>query len=294
MVVFEGNMSADVTSSGPLAGCLAEAPVEESSRSPMAWVGESVQIKASPEVRFRRQSGTNLVVVGQHQEEALGVLGAVTLAIAAQQIPEQGGRFVVCDGSATDEPLGESWQRLADELPHDVELVRPRKVVEALEVLAAEVARRDREDDEAAPSIFLVIHDLGRFRDIRRSEDDFGFGSSFGDEKPVSASQQLVSILRDGPALGVHTLCWCDSYNNLSRWLSSQTLREFEIRVALPMSAADSSNLIDSPAASRLGNHRALLYLGEQGRLEKFRPFAPLPDEWLAEVAGRLRGAATD
>ena len=91
----------------------------------------------------------------------------------------------------------------------------------------------------------------------------------------------------------MHTLCWCDSYNNLSRWLSTQTLREFEIRVAFQMSAADSSNLIDSAAASRLGNHRALLYLGEQGGVEKFRPFAPLPDEWLIEVAGGMRGAAT-
>ena len=291
MVVFEGNMPADVTTSGPLADCLAGAPVEESAKAPLFWVGESVQIKASPEVRFRRQSGANLVMVGQQPEQALGVLGAITIALAAQQVPERGGRFVVCDGSAEDEPHGEAWQRLADELPRDVELVRPRKVAEALGVLAAEVARREREDDEAAESIFLVIHDLGRFRDLRRGEDDFGFGSSFGDVTPASASQQLVSILRDGPALGVHTLCWCDSYNNLSRWLSSQTLREFEIRVAFQMSPADSSNLIDSAAASRLGNHRALLFLGEQGALEKFRPFAPLPDEWLTGVAGRLRAA---
>ena len=293
MVVFEGNMPADVTSSAPLATCLAEAPPLASSRSPLAWVGESVQIKASPQVRFRRQSGTNMVVVGQQHEEALGVLGSVVLALAAQQAPGEGGKFVVCDGSSKDEPLGEAWQRLADELPHEVELIRPRKVAEALEGLAAEVARRDQDDDEAAPPIFLVIHDLGRFRDVRRSDDDFGFGSSLGESAAASPSQQLVSILRDGPALGVHTLCWCDSYNNLSRWLSTQTLREFEIRVAFQMSAADSSNLIDSAAASRLGNHRALLYLGEQGGVEKFRPFAPLPDEWLIEVSGGMRGAAT-
>jgi S-DNA-T family DNA segregation ATPase FtsK/SpoIIIE len=299
MVVFEGNKPADVTTSGPLAECLNRAGLGKSSRSPLAWVGESVQIKASPELRFRRQSGTNLILVGQQDEEARGVLEAVLLALAAQQGQGQGqgqgqaGRFVVCDGSASDEPHGESWQRVADLLPGEVELVRPRKVSDALESLAAEVSRRDREDDESAGSVFLVIHDLGRFRDIRRGDDDFGFGSSFGDESAVTPSQQLVSILRDGPALGVHTLCWCDSYNNLSRWLSTQTLREFEIRVVFQMSASDSSNLVDSAAASRLGSHRALLYLGEQGGLEKFRPFAPLPEEWLREVSVRLRGAAT-
>jgi len=293
MVVFEGNRPADVTTSRPLAACLTKAPMADSVKAPLCWVGEAVQIKASPELRFRRQSGTNLVVVGQQQEEALGVLQAITIALAGQLNPTQGGRIVICDGSAEDDPFGETWSRLADELPGDIEVVRPRKVAEALKSLSAEVGRRDQEDDESAPSIFLVIHDLGRFRDVRRDDDDFGFGSSFGDDTPASPAQQLVSILRDGPALGVHTLCWCDSYNNLNRWISPQTFREFEMRVAFQMSASDSSNLIDSAAASRLGNHRALLYLGEQGGVEKFRPFAPLPEEWLLEVAARLRGTAT-
>jgi hypothetical protein len=169
-------------------------------------------------------------------------------------------------------------------------------VSEALEELAAEVARRDREDDETAPPIYLVLFHLGRFRDLRPGEDDFGFGSSFGggdDEKPVSSSVRLATILRDGPGLGVHVLCWCDTYNNVSRWLNTQTLRDFEIRAAFQMNASDSSNLVDSAAASRLGNHRALLYLAEQGSLEKFRPFAPPPESWLAEVASRFGGESS-
>ena len=63
--------------------------------------------------------------------------------------------------------------------------------------------------------------------------------------------------------------------------------------MAFQMNASDSSNLIDSAVASRLGDHRALLYLGEQGTLEKFRPFAPPPEEWLEEITGRLRAGAT-
>ena len=47
------------------------------------------------------------------------------------------------------------------------------------------------------------------------------------------------------------------------------------------MSINDSSALIDSPAASRLGPHRAFFYSEEQGRLEKFRPYAVPSDEWL-------------
>ena len=66
-------------------------------------------------------------------------------------------------------------------------------------------------------------------------------------------------------------------------------LRELAVRVAFQMSATDSSNLIDSPAASRLGVNRAILFLEEQGTMEKFRPYAPSSTEWLAFVRRRLR-----
>jgi hypothetical protein len=54
-----------------------------------------------------------------------------------------------------------------------------------------------------------------------------------------------------------------------------------ELRVLFQMNATDSSNLIDSPAATQLGVHRALLYNEGEGRLEKFRPYGPPPEDWL-------------
>jgi S-DNA-T family DNA segregation ATPase FtsK/SpoIIIE len=54
------------------------------------------------------------------------------------------------------------------------------------------------------------------------------------------------------------------------------------------MSATDSSNLIDSPAANKLGFHRALAYSEEQGIIEKFRPYALPGETWLSKVAKGL------
>ena len=65
-------------------------------------------------------------------------------------------------------------------------------------------------------------------------------------------------------------------------------MREFDNRILFQMSANDSSNLIDSPAANKLGFHRALAYSEEQGVLEKFRPYA-LPDsDWYSEARSAL------
>jgi hypothetical protein len=59
------------------------------------------------------------------------------------------------------------------------------------------------------------------------------------------------------------------------------------------MSGTDSSNLIDTPAASRLGVHRALLYSEEQGLLEKFRPYGIPTADWLDFVNKRLKARTT-
>jgi len=71
-------------------------------------------------------------------------------------------------------------------------------------------------------------------------------------------------------------------------------LREVELRVAFQMNSADSSSLIDSPAAARLGSHRALLYLRETGKAEKLRPYAVPSLDWLAWVGAQFqkRGSA--
>jgi hypothetical protein len=135
--------------------------------------------------------------------------------------------------------------------------------------------------------VFCFVCGLQRFRDLRPQEDDFSF-SRRDEDKPPSPSKQFAAVLRDGPAVGVYTVVWCDSLTNLNRTLERQGLREFEMRVLFQMSAADSSNLIDSPLASKLGLHRALFYSEERGQPEKFRPYGLPSAAWLEAVKEQL------
>jgi hypothetical protein len=66
-------------------------------------------------------------------------------------------------------------------------------------------------------------------------------------------------------------------------------MREFDNRILFQMSANDSSNLIDSPMANKLGVHRALAYSEEQGIMEKFRPYALPSKDYLAQVTTHLK-----
>ena len=218
----------------------------------------------------------------------MGVLANCLISlVATSTLPGTNGashcRCLVFDGTRPDAPDSGFWKKLAAQLPVPVQVQSSNDRLEVIQEIADEVARRQEESAENEAAIFLVFYNLARFRDLRRSDDDFGF-SGFSEEQTASPSKSFTSILREGPLVGVHTLMWCDTFSNVNRWFDRQTLRDLDHRVLFQMSATDSSNLMDSPIASRLGMHRAILYSEEQGQFEKFRPYGLPDDDWIAWV----------
>lgn len=308
-IVFEGNIAADPARNGELVTLLRrayasgvrspESGAETGQRSLEActlWLGESVDIGPPTSVTFHRQGGNHLLVVGNDSEAAFGVLATSALALAAQVQTATPGRPGPIDPSAADAPAvwvfdgsppgsveHEWWETLCEESPAAVRLIPPRQAAEALRELAAERERRAADPDAPHLPRFVLVYNLSKFRDLRKGDDDYGF-SSFGSaaaDKPDQTGKLLADLVAQGPDVGMHLLVWCDSAGNVERWFSRQTLKEFEQRAAFQMNASDSSNLIDTPAASKLGVHRALLYREETGTSEKFRPYGPPSLEWL-------------
>jgi energy-coupling factor transporter ATP-binding protein EcfA2 len=287
-IVFEGNVPADPQTNVPLARLLSGREQPEHVHAPRAWLGAAVAIKEPTSVPLVRQSGSNLLLVGHREEAALGVLSTSLVALAAQDGPEEAGpgRFVVLDGTRADAPEAGFWPAFAEQFGREITVATPRDSAKVIAEIDEEVRRREESGIEDAPPIFLVAYDVGRFRDLRREEDDFGF--SMGEEKPPSPGKQFANILREGPPVGVHLLMWCDSYNNVIRALDRQGLRDVDYRVVFQMNATDSSNLIDTPVASRLGVHRAILYNEGRGTIEKFRPYGLPAKDWLSTVREQI------
>jgi len=293
-IVFEGNAPSDLGKNPALREALSARSWPEPAASSRAWLGAAVAIKEATAAKFARQSGSNLLIVGQRDESALGILGACLVSLAAQHRPlpptpeRPCQQFYVLDGTRPDAPDAGFLRGLVGAVPHAAKFGTSRAAAEFIAEIAAELARREQAADEDVAPLFLFLYNLNRFRDLRKAEDDFSFSTSDEGEKGPNPAKQLEAILRDGPTLGIHTILWCDTYNNVSRALDRQSLREFEMRVVFQMNATDSSNLIDTPAASKLGIHRALFYDEGEGLFEKFRPYG-LPDpRWLDGLKRQL------
>ncbi|MCB1125247.1 MAG: ATP-binding protein, partial [Verrucomicrobiae bacterium] len=285
-LVFEGNAPSDVRENSLLRQALAK-PAPGATGVGRAWLGAPNAIKGPTEAVFERQSGNHLLVVGQRDEEILTMLGLSTISLAAQ-FPIGGAQFVVLSRTPADSAERRFLERVAAVVPQGVELVRGGGVGEALTALVAELDRRsDPTLAETAPPVYVLVHDLARFKELRQ-EDEFSFSleDSGGAPTPAAQFQRVVS---DGAAHGIHLICTCDSGNTLGRFLNRKAMSEFEMRVVFQMSANDSALLIDTPKANALGLYRAIFLDGQEGVLETFRPYAMPGPDWLDEVAQALR-----
>ncbi|MBC8109180.1 MAG: cell division protein FtsK, partial [Anaerolineae bacterium] len=287
-VVFEGNSPADITRNRKLGSVLSEKKWQSTaSAAPTAWLGEPVAIKEPTAVSLRRQSGANVLVVGQQEEPAMAIMVSSLISLAAQQAPDSGAKFYIFDGTPADSPLAGTFNKLQAVLPQKLDLVEWRSTDEAINALAEEIQRRQDNPDAHPAPIFAFVFGLQRYRSLRKQEETFSYSASDEEKKP-KPDKQFADLLREGPALGIHIFTWADTPAAVERTIDRASMREFDTRVLFQMSANDSSNLIDSPAANKLGFHRALAFSEEQGVLEKFRPYALPSKEWLVQVKAQL------
>lgn len=282
-VVFEGNAPAAVRDNELLNAALGSPSLPE---VPRAWLGAPNAIKGPTEAAFNRQSGNNLLIVGQRDEAALAMLGVSLIALAAQGA----AWLVVLEASTPESSQKRFFESVARAIPRGCTLANAGTLESLMAELDAELKRRLSEDHGAgAPPCFLFVHELQKFKKLRH-EEDFSFSSD--ESKPPAPGAVFDRLITEGPGVGMHVIVTCDSYNSLARAMSRKAISEFELRVLFQMSANDSATLCDSPAASDLGLHRALLHNGQMGFLETFRPYA-LPDAvWLAEAGRELAGMA--
>jgi hypothetical protein len=285
-LVFEGNVPSVIENNAPLKQLLDAPKYPDGVRAPAAWLGDAVAIKDPTAAVFRPVGGHNLLMAGQQDEAALALMSSILVSLAAQYKPDA-AKFFILDGTPDDDPNAGFLARLTDLLPHKVRIIDRLELAEAFGAVAGEVSARQKGESKDRTPCFVFVHGAQRFRELRK-EDDFGFGRR-GAERAVPPAEHLASILRDGPVVNVHVLLSADTPTNLGRVVDRSGLREMGLRVLFQMGVNDSSALIDSPAAAKLGRNRGLYVTEETSQPEKFRPYGLPPKQWLSEVGKKLR-----
>lgn len=279
-LVFEGSAAAELSANAMLKRSM----VTVDTTGPATfWLGDAIAIKVPTSAIFRPQSGANLLLIGQSEEAALAIITAGLVSLAARfRTPNIAA---VLDGTPDDSEFADTLRNVCSAL-RIAPLVERANLAATLTAFSAEVEGRLNGTIADRSPRFLFVHGLHRLRELRKAEEDFGYGRR--GEKVASPGDQFPTVLREGPAVGIHVVTWCDSVMNLTRAVERQGMREFTLRILFQMSANDSAQLIDTPAASKLGRTRALFVEEGTERPEKFRPYGLPSAEWLREVGAKL------
>lgn len=242
-----------------------------STRSQAPWVlGESVSIEPPVMKAFPPVAGRNVMIVGNESALVAGLLASwVRTSLVSDLQHDASPRFLILDGSSADDEFMVNAMQWLRNQPSRVRVGAVRELNELLSELQSEWNIRNAAPDRTYSPLILVIANLSRFREFRRS-DEFSFSSQEGEMTPETL---LMKVLADGPSLGIHICIWSDTATTLSRWLPRNAMRDIEIRILMQMSAADSNQLIDSSVANRLDRYVMLVHDDADGKAVKFRPY---------------------
>ena len=270
-VIFEGNAPGDVTRDSAVKKFLAEPH-----QSPVRlFLGAPNAIKGPTEVGFARQSGSNLLVVGQ-RDDIVDSLVAIGLQLLRSQLGDR-GRLVLLDHRFS-QSGEDSWFASAVESIGGVECPGMNDAGKVLSELVSEMKAAEASGGNAGqPDTFVFIPSLHRYKKLRYEED---FSFSADEEAEAKPSDSLHELICEGPAWGFHVVTSLDSYNSVNRCLGRKAAGEFEKKVLFQMSATDSASLIDTGAAADLGLNRAIFYDEPTGTVEIFRPYAQPSLQW--------------
>lgn len=289
-IIFEGNEPAQLEKCKPLNNLFKRSAWPTNVNSADAYLGEPIAIQPPVTARFQRQSGGNLLIVTRNEEEGVSMLGSAILSIAAQYQPKN-VQFFIVDLSTADQPWADLAEDIEALLPYKIEVLGRRDIRKLLPNLTKEINERLNADKPKNEEIFLILEGMHRARDLRSEEIDFG-PSMNTEEKRLISHNLFISLIREGPEVGIHTLAWTDTYSNANRVLDRRTMEEFSMRVAGSMSNDDSLNFLDDSLAAKINKPHRFVFFDEEkpGVLRKFRPYSlPTPD--LIKQIGMILGS---
>lgn len=268
MIVFEGQAVGDLSRNKKLKLAFAHINECKPNASPVLWLGETVTISDPPAIRLDRQTASNILVVGRQGPEIRAMLTAGLLSISATS---PATNVIIVESPAA----GESGlANLVNEIPLHTQRIAPADLKTGMTELWNDLHARQDDHSKAENPIVFVVSDIARLRELRKSDDDYGFGG-FGGSAPVAPSptKMLSEILRDGPAVGIHTVLWTDGAVSMQNTTERNVINEFGTIVIFQSTAADSTHFLDSVAATRLQRWQALLVRPAESESIKIRPY---------------------
>ncbi|WP_440970777.1 FtsK/SpoIIIE domain-containing protein [Peribacillus frigoritolerans] len=284
-------------------------PEEYAQHSPKTklWLGKSSRVSpAYITANFNYYNEENMIILGQNTDLVRRTLySSLCSALYHYHSSFQEnsvGRIVYVDYPSRTRRKKDALDYLVGELGGYIHSISNDQLFqqEIMELLE-EVRRRETGLSEEVSSCFLFINDIQRVRVIYNTEsistnsstsfddsedpylEDETEESSFFEEEidneNPSMSEMFFTLLHRGPAVGIYTIVYCDTYNNLYNLLSLYEYDPFGYRVTCKLREDESNKFLGEDYAANLKKNY-MICRDLEGEFQKFHPYQFPSQEW--------------
>jgi len=185
------------------------------------YIGEPVALEAEhASYSLLRQNESNVLVVGQDILAAMSILNYSIRQIIPQSTEKC--QVYICNKVNMDNDYYGKLDSLPDDFSDNVNLLENDPEIQRVIESVFNIVEK-RKEKTSKDRIILAFVDIYNVRALRKS----GYTDS-----PLT--QKLVTILKDGPGLGVHCIIHSSSYDNLKNIFDVLSmLNEFNVRLEL-------------------------------------------------------------
>ncbi|TCS96619.1 FtsK/SpoIIIE domain-containing protein [Hazenella coriacea] len=253
------------------------------------WLGKSVRV-APPytTIHLQYQHEDNVVILGQDEGLARRMIYySLCSALCSGSHASSETRIIFVDYRPLHNHRNDTVDLLIEQTGSHIRKVsNDSELQKQITWLYEEMDQRRSGGSQNRSPYYLFVHGIQRIRLIIKTADENSFSLDFDQEKPVG--KMFLEILNDGPALGIYTIMWCDTYGNLNKFpYGTQDL--FGYKIALLLREEDSNKFLGENIATDLKGKFAICR-DLSGEFRKFQPFQYPSKEWKSEFIREIVG----
>ena len=237
------------------------------------WLGQPIAIDDDVKAVFKKQGGSNLLIVGTDDNLILKMIFTVIVSLMKQS-KNNGNKFFLFNGNDSDTISFKSLENIVNVAKSKSFLFNSYEEQEtknALLVIKKEIDERILNRNKKYPTFFVILSSIQRIRIFRKTT------------VATEETKLLTFIIKEGSNVGVHVILNIDSYNTISNKIfesGQQFLNEFSQRIVTQISKTESTTIISTDKGFNLGNNRAYYYWETENKFQKFKPFELPTKNW--------------
>jgi len=184
------------------------------------YIGEPIALEEEHSFYYLlRQNESNILIVGQDILAAMSILNHSIQQIIPQS--SEASQIYICNKVNMDNEYYDKLESLPQKFTNVKLLENDKEIEKAIEAVFEELEKRNNEPNKNR--IVLVFADIYNVKSLRKRDYE---------DSPIT--KKLVTILKDGPGLGIHCIMHASNFENLKNIFDVHSiLSEFNVRIEL-------------------------------------------------------------